>query len=439
MSNLPSIIENLPPIISFMAGRGGTGKTSCCLNAASIVAESGNNILIVDLDLAATGATHLILRKSRIRKSKSLTDYLDEKLAPEGQPERRGEEINDVIGSGLPRANSPEVLESFVTDQVTGTLYFIPARLTKLKDSIKKLSEYEAIPTQTIVEILAQTFTELTNLLRLKCIFLDCPAAADNLSEAAGWLSNYSVIVTQPDNASYNAAIEIEGVLKENIPTGNIPKFYWVVNKIMPGVSIQSIKNAFNRHNVAAYIPFEDRVAASYGDFTFTRDLGFSNFEIKLQVMCKTIFGQDFPYLVPDPVKTLNTTQLRKRLDELRIRSSKMSRIFNFGFWLSLIIGSSFFILSVLSAILSNLNPMKTTIDPETGKIITLEAEWYHQAPILNYLLIGLVILVFGVILRRFVVLEKRKLKSMDKDPGGYLRSFFLQYERDKVFNLEDL
>jgi cellulose biosynthesis protein BcsQ len=428
-----SKVSLLPPIVAFMAGRGGTGKSTACVNIASLVAESGNNVLVVDLDLSALGATHIISKKTGALHCKTITDIFDEILEPENKPKKSMK--RDIWSEGMP-LSGPVLLQRYTSGQVLGALHFLPARLGGLRYTRHKIADYGAIPTEKMADILRIALQDLNQQLSLKCIFIDCPAASDNFSEAAGWLADYVVIMTQPDRVSRRAAADLEGLLIHNIPAAQRPFIGWVVNKITFNYSPETLNTIFQEVNVLAYIPFEESIAAAYGETTFIRELGLSTFEIKLQLICKRLFEDKHRHLIPDPIKMLPTRELKRIESDLKLRISRTSKILKVALYLSLSLGLLCFLAAIIASLFSwfSEGPPKPIIDPSTGSVTIPQASaWYHRLPTVGIFSAGFMLFVLAGIAGFFFWKQRQKENKVQIEPTQLVREIFLSPEKEDL------
>ena len=95
-------------VISIINNKGGTGKTTISVNLAAALANTGNRVLIIDLDSQASAAFYLGVARTELQPSTA--DVLFDELPITAASRQTGIEGLDIITGGMELAHSDLVL-----------------------------------------------------------------------------------------------------------------------------------------------------------------------------------------------------------------------------------------------------------------------------------------------------------------------------------------
>ncbi|MBM3134237.1 MAG: MinD/ParA family protein, partial [Chloroflexi bacterium] len=87
----------MPKIVAIHSFRGGTGKSNITANAATIIAQQGQRVGVIDTDIQSPGI-HVLFGLDEAKIDKALNDYLWGKCAVEETAYDVGEGKVTVMG-----------------------------------------------------------------------------------------------------------------------------------------------------------------------------------------------------------------------------------------------------------------------------------------------------------------------------------------------------
>jgi len=227
-------------IISVHSFRGGTGKSNTTANVATVFAQQGYRVGVVDTDIQSPGI-HILFGLEGDEVSLALNDYL----------------WHDV---------SIEDIALDVTDNVdpdlTGRIFLIPSSV-KPGEITRVLKEgYNA-------KKFSQGLRSLIDSLSLDFLLIDTHPGLNEETLLSLVLSNVLLVVMRPDKQDYEGT----GITVEVAKQLEVPKMMLVVNKTPPSLSAQDVAQqveAAYSCPVAAVLPHsvEMMELASYGIFS---------------------------------------------------------------------------------------------------------------------------------------------------------------------------
>jgi MinD-like ATPase involved in chromosome partitioning or flagellar assembly len=189
-------------VISLHSFRGGTGKSNITANLATVMAEAGHRVGMVDTDIQSPGI-HAIFGLSESDIDVTLNAFLW------GQ-----KDITDAAYD----VSRPASLEN-------GELYLVPSSM-KLADISRVLHEgYD-------VRLLKDGLKDLVRSLELDYLFLDTHPGLNEETLLSIAICGVLVIVLRPDSQDYQGT----GVTLEIARKLGVPDIYLVLNKALPEI-----------------------------------------------------------------------------------------------------------------------------------------------------------------------------------------------------------
>jgi cellulose biosynthesis protein BcsQ len=258
--------EKRAQIISFVSGKGGVGKTSLAANFAWMSAKNRKTILL-DVDLQNQGATGLFAKWVRGNNMGALELILDS-------------------------TRLPQVMSSLV--EVSKNCLFLPAASVVSPPSGFLLASTTTTPDLT--KQLALLLRELEEKTQCELFVLDCHGGLDYLSLAAHRLSDRTLVVTEADTVTFNGTLELLSFYT-GMPIAALPgtdrrpdaephtKSQLIVNRLSTKYKFADLDAVYGalllKHGdnfdlsseVLCYIPEEDFVAESFGEYPFCAEL----------------------------------------------------------------------------------------------------------------------------------------------------------------------
>ncbi len=226
-------------IISIHSFRGGTGKSNITANLATLIAQQGKRVGIVDTDVQSPGI-HALFGLDEQKMDKALNDYLWGKCPVE--------ETAYDVGSGK-------------VTVMGGGIYLIPSSL--------KVSELSRVLRDGYdVDLLNNGFWELARRLNLDYLFIDTHPGLNEDTLLSIAISDVLLIILRPDRQDYQGAAVTVDVARRL----DIPEMFLVVNKVLSSFDFADVKRKMEETygcQVAGVLPLsEDMVRlASTGIF----------------------------------------------------------------------------------------------------------------------------------------------------------------------------
>ena len=235
----------MPRIISIHSFRGGTGKSNITANLATIIAQQGKRVGVIDTDIQSPGI-HILFGLDEKKLDKALNDYLWGKCAVEetaydvGATLKVGEGEIAVMGEGI---------------------YLIPSSLKAGEISRVLREGYD-------VSLLNDGFRELIGRLNLDYLFIDTHPGLNEETLLSIAISDVLLIILRPDQQDYQGTAVTVDVARKL----DIPRMFLVVNKVLTSFDLAEVKRTMEETygcQVAGVLPLSEDVVrlASAGIF----------------------------------------------------------------------------------------------------------------------------------------------------------------------------
>ncbi|HPH97411.1 MAG TPA: MinD/ParA family protein [Anaerolineaceae bacterium] len=228
-------------IISIHSFRGGTGKSNTTANLASLFAQEGLRVGVVDTDIASPGI-HVLFGLAEEEMGYSLNDYLWGKC----KIKQCAHDVSKKLGL-----------------DIKGQIYLIPASV-KAGEIAKVLREgYD-------VNMLNDGFQDLIEDLKLDILAIDTHPGLNEETLLSIAISDVLLLILRPDQQDYQGtSVTVEVARKLGVP-----KMYLVVNKLPLQFNVNEVKAKVEKTyqaEVAAVLPHSDEMMmlASAGIFSF--------------------------------------------------------------------------------------------------------------------------------------------------------------------------
>ena len=232
-------------IIAIHSFRGGTGKSNIAANVATIAAQQGKRVGIIDTDIQSPGI-HVLFGLDEEKIDKALNDYLWGKCAIE-------ETAYDV--GAILKMGKGEIAV------MGGGIHLIPSSL-KAGEIAKVLREgYD-------VGLLNDGFRELIKRLNLDYLFIDTHPGLNEETLLSIAISDILLIILRPDQQDYlGTAVTVDVARKLDVP-----RMFLVVNKVLTSFDFAEVKGKVEETygcEVAGVLPLSEDVVrlASAGIF----------------------------------------------------------------------------------------------------------------------------------------------------------------------------
>ena len=213
-------------VIVVASGKGGVGKTMFTANMGAKLAQKGNKVVLIDMDLGL----------------RSLDICL-------GLENRVVYDLSDIL-SGLCR-----IKQALIKDRRFGEFYLISATYNTEKVDITPLH----------MKVLCERLKE-----KFDYIIFDAPAGVGSGLELAMSVADLAIIVTTPEYVSLRAADNLDSIMLRN----GIKKRVYVVNKIKVDLiemgmlpSITEIRSILKPPMLGA-IQYDDNIHIAYNNGT---------------------------------------------------------------------------------------------------------------------------------------------------------------------------
>ena len=227
-------------IISVHSFRGGTGKSNTTANVATLLAQEGLRVGVVDTDIQSPGI-HVLFNLDESEMAHSLNDYLWGKCS-----------IKDCAYDVTGRVGS----------DVKGQIYLIPSSI-KASEIARILREgYD-------VGLLNDGFQSLVESLKLDMLVIDTHPGLNEETRLSIAISDVLVIIMRPDQQDYQGtSVTVEVARKLDVP-----KMLMVINKVPQVLDSDDVRARVEQiYNckVAAVLPHSDEMMtlASSGIFS---------------------------------------------------------------------------------------------------------------------------------------------------------------------------
>ena len=226
-------------IVSTHSFRGGTGKSNLTANLATVLAQQGKRVGVVDTDIQSPGI-HVLFGLDESKMGHSLNDYLWGKC----DIQQTAHDVTAGVGSGI-----------------RGKILLIPSSI-KAGEIARVLREgYD-------VSLLNDGFHDLIRTLKLDVLMIDTHPGLNEETLLSISISDVLAVILRPDQQDYQGtAVTVEVARKLDVP-----RMLLIVNKLPSVFDVQEVKARVERiYNcpVAGVLPHSDEmmVLASGGIF----------------------------------------------------------------------------------------------------------------------------------------------------------------------------
>jgi len=233
-------IRKMSKIVSVHSFRGGTGKSNTTANIASLLAQGGARVAVVDTDIQSPGI-HILFNLNETEMVHSLNDYLWGKCEIK-------EAAHDVTGH--------------LNTDVKGQIFLIPSSI-KAGEIARILREgYD-------VGLLNDGFRDIVQQLDLDYLMIDTHPGLNEETLLSIAISDVLVIIMRPDQQDYQGTAVTVDVARKL----DVPKLMMLVNKVPGSLDFDDVRErveqTYNAH-VAAVLPHSDEMMtlASSGIFS---------------------------------------------------------------------------------------------------------------------------------------------------------------------------
>ncbi|MFN8458242.1 MAG: MinD/ParA family protein [Anaerolineae bacterium] len=226
-------------IISIHSFRGGTGKSNLAANMATLLAQTGQRVGVIDTDIQSPGI-HVLFGLMGGAVDHSLNDYLWGRCTI-------GQAAHDVTAS--------------LGGNISGQLYLIPSSI-QADEIVNVLREgYD-------VSKLTQGFRNLIKDLNLDILIIDTHPGLNEETLFSIAISHVLAIVMRPDQQDYEGT----GVTVEVARSLDVPRMLMVVNKVPPAFDTAQVRTRVEQTfncEVTAVLPHSEEMMnlASTGIF----------------------------------------------------------------------------------------------------------------------------------------------------------------------------
>lgn len=219
-------------IVSTHSFRGGTGKSNLTANLATVLAQKGLRVGIVDTDIQSPGI-HVLFGLDEGRMGHSLNDYLWGKC----DIRQAAHDVTAGVGAAI-----------------KGKIMLIPSSI-KAGEIARVLREgYD-------VGLLNDGFQELSSALKLDVLMIDTHPGLNEETLLSISISDVLAVILRPDQQDYQGtAVTVEVARKLDVP-----RMLLVVNKLPAVFDVAEVKARVERiYNVpvAGILPHSDEMMA---------------------------------------------------------------------------------------------------------------------------------------------------------------------------------
>ncbi len=226
--------------LSIHSFRGGTGKSNTTANVATILAQGGAKVAVIDTDIQSPGI-HILFQMKQEDIKHSLNDYLWGKCS-------MLEAAHDVTHTIGPNPQN-------------GKLYLVPSSIKS--DEIARILSEGYDP-----GMLNEGFGELLDTLKLDYLLIDTHPGLNEETLLSIAISDVLAIVMRPDSQDYQGT----GVTVEVAQKLGVERLRLIVNKVPQTYDLELVKQDMERTyncEVAMVFPHSDDLMALASSQTF--------------------------------------------------------------------------------------------------------------------------------------------------------------------------
>jgi len=222
-------------VISVHSFRGGTGKSNITANLATIIANSGKRVGIIDTDIQSPGI-HVLFGLDEEKIGYTLNDYLWGRCAIE-------EAAYDI---------SPTLRMRQKAAAIRGSIYLVPSSIKTGEISRILREGYDA-------RLLNDGFRNLSRRLKLDYLFIDTHPGINEETLLSIIISHVLVTILRPDYQDYQGTAVAVDVARKL----EVPNMLLVVNKALPALNFDTLRQQVQRTydtTVAGILPVCDEM-----------------------------------------------------------------------------------------------------------------------------------------------------------------------------------
>jgi len=227
-----------PRVIAFVSGKGGSGKTTSAIAISKLLADMGYPSLLIDFDLATNGGSYFF-KKQFTNESEGIWEV----LADSSIDTKTSVQLNDI----------PIIISK--------DFYFVASRV---KLNIKGES-YDSVTynKETLKKDILIPLIDWSTEKGVYYVLIDCQAGYSISSAAAAEVADTSIIVTEADSISSDAADNLLIQLGTSLPSEK----RYLVNKIdiRDAETYRNMRNVFQSLNRLPPLPFDFAVRNAFG------------------------------------------------------------------------------------------------------------------------------------------------------------------------------
>lgn len=217
-------------VISIHSFRGGTGKSNVTSNLATLIAQSGKRVGVIDTDIQSPGI-HILFGLNEAAIDYTLNDYLWDRCCIE----QTAHDVSAILNQK----------QKFFGSK--GSLHLVPSSIKTGEISRILREGYDA-------RLLHDGLHNLIHRLGLDYLFIDTHPGINEETLMSIVISDILILILRPDHQDYQGtAVEIDVARKLGIP-----KTLLVINKALPTLNFeelrQQIAHAYNT-SVAGILP----------------------------------------------------------------------------------------------------------------------------------------------------------------------------------------
>jgi cellulose biosynthesis protein BcsQ len=264
-------------VIAVLGAKGGVGKTTIAIRLSELLVESNYNVLLVDLDVGASGSTTLLRMRSQNR---SAAGSVHEMLAARAA----GQDLSTFGVKPL------DVTPKYLAAAGAGRLFLLPAvpvsspRRAPTIDLLRQIDP--ALSVDGLLPVLdAMLLAATVQLPPIGVLILDCGAEGPEfnaLVTAAHEKAALTYVVAQPDPICRENIGHVASMMEFATSRESLRKMRVIVNRVVSTQHESFARSQFTDFQVAAVVPenrdlFEDvqagRLDYRYGYDAISRSL----------------------------------------------------------------------------------------------------------------------------------------------------------------------